>query len=86
MFSRYLYKQVDGVESGGCHADVYLPSGSGPHPVGEATSHHRSYAALYIHGGGFCTGDSSTVFIGHAKYLLDRGVCFVSIDYRLLPQ
>ena len=42
--------------------------------------------ALAIHGGAFCLGDTHHIFLGHFRYLLDRGYCVVSIEYRLAPQ
>jgi len=42
--------------------------------------------AWTIHGGGFATGDTFHIFLGHVKYLLDRGFCVISSEYRLLPQ
>ncbi len=30
--------------------------------------------------------DTHHIFMGHFRYLLDRGFCVVSTEYRLLPQ
>ncbi|ORY24493.1 Alpha/Beta hydrolase protein [Naematelia encephala] len=77
-YERHLFKSVVNNESDGCFADVYFPKVSNPsqepHPI-----------ALYYHGGGFTLGDSMHIFIGQFRYLLDRGFCVVSVEYRLAP-
>ena len=39
-----------------------------------------------MHGGAFCLGDTHHVFTEHFAYLMERGFCVVSIEYRLAPQ
>lgn len=53
--------------------DLYLPSGTGPHPV-----------ILSIHGGSWTTGDRQQGLI-NVLTQLDRGYAIVNIDYRLAP-
>lgn len=51
--------------------DIYLPKTEGPYPV-----------IIWIHGGGFLTGDKSSDF-NTIKEGLNRGYAVVSINYRL---
>ncbi|MBB4682631.1 alpha/beta hydrolase [Amycolatopsis jiangsuensis] len=51
--------------------DLYLPAGSGPHPV-----------TLWIHGGAWFLGDRADDAVLCAG-LADRGIAVASIDYRL---
>lgn len=53
--------------------DVYVPAGEGPFPT-----------ILAIHGGGFDGGNKRN-YRQHAEYFVDRGIAFVSINYRLAP-
>ncbi len=53
--------------------DVYAPAAGKNHPV-----------ALWIHGGGWHSGDKSDVG-SKPQALVDRGFVFVSINYRLWP-
>lgn len=94
-YTRHLFKPIENGETAGCHADVYLPSESiaRPYPVGVCLNQAHSMdpfltadLALAIHGGGFCTGDTHHIFMGHFRYLLERGFCVVSAEYRLAPQ
>lgn len=43
-------------------------------------------ALLYIHGGGFVTGDVETEAAGAAMLVRDLGVVVASVDYRLAPE
>jgi acetyl esterase/lipase len=53
--------------------DIYLPSaGSGPFPV-----------IIQIHGGGFATGDKSSIELTTVSNALDRGYAVVAVNYRL---
>ncbi|MEO0526155.1 MAG: alpha/beta hydrolase [Bacteroidota bacterium] len=51
--------------------DIYIPEGEGPFP-----------AVVYIHGGGFFTGDKSAGS-SYAEALVENGYVAVSINYRL---
>ena len=51
--------------------DIYVPEGIGPFPT-----------VVYIHGGGFFTGDKSAGTT-YTDYLVDNGYVAVSINYRL---
>src|ERR1700741_3065597 len=55
--------------------DAYLPDGSGPFP-----------AIIWVHGGGFVTGDKAP----YPKSLLDplvkQGFAWFSVNYRLAPK
>lgn len=55
--------------------DIYRPEIGGPVPM-----------VLYIHGGGWWSGDKQYVDSAMVRYLLDRGIGFVTINYRNLPQ
>ena len=54
--------------------DLYLPEGSGPHPV-----------AIVIHGGGWSGRDRSDME-DIAKRLANKGIAAFNINYRLAPQ
>jgi arylformamidase len=54
--------------------DVYSPAEGKNHPV-----------VFWIHGGGWQTGDKSSVQIKPQAFM-DKGFVFVSTNYRLLPQ
>ena len=53
--------------------DIYLPEGA-PEAI-----------FLYIHGGGLDHGSKKRSADVISKYLVDRGVAFVTIDYRMYP-
>src|SRR2546423_9886301 len=53
--------------------DVYAPAAGKNHPV-----------AIWIHGGGWHSGDKSDV-ASKPQAFVDRGFVFVSINYRLWP-
>lgn len=55
--------------------DIYRPDIAGPIPM-----------VLYIHGGGWWSGDKRYVDAAMVRYLLDRGIGFVTINYRNLPE
>lgn len=67
-----VYRQIAGDS---LLLDAYLQPGKGPHP-----------AAVYVHGGGFVTGDKRPC----PSYVLDnyarRGFSVFSVNYRLAPQ
>jgi arylformamidase len=54
--------------------DVYAPTGARDLPV-----------VVWIHGGGWQTGDKSSVQV-KPKAFVGKGFVFVSVNYRLLPQ
>ncbi len=68
------YRTVDGVD---LHLDVYTPKGQkGPFPV-----------VIYIHGGGWSSGDKSGgAGMTETPELLLRGYAVISINYRLAPK
>lgn len=55
--------------------DVYRPDVSGPVPM-----------VLYIHGGGWWNGDKQYIDAAQVRYLTDRGIGFVTINYRNLSE
>jgi acetyl esterase/lipase len=67
-----VYKRV-----GDCNvkADVYLPEGSGPHPV-----------VVWIHGGALIMGWRGDLLSWQRDRYLDAGCAVVAIDYRLAPE
>lgn len=65
------YKSVNGV---GITLDVYRPAGTGPFPL-----------VIWIHGGGWATGDKSVPF-SRIEGLVSAGIAVASIDYRLTSQ
>ena len=54
--------------------DIYTPAGAKNAPV-----------VFWIHGGGWQTGDKSSVQL-KPKWFMERGFVFVSTNYRLLPE
>ena len=52
--------------------DIYLPDTAGPYPV-----------IIWIHGGGYMSGDKNNGYLHLAKEGLKRGYAVVSINYRL---
>ena len=52
--------------------DIYVPNGDGPYPV-----------VLYIHGGGWVSGDKGEWDEGFIDYLFQSGIAFASMEYRL---
>ncbi len=54
-------------------ADMYLPSGAGPHP-----------AVLVIHGGGWSRGERSDMD-KYARRLVEAGYVVMNLSYRLAP-
>lgn len=54
--------------------DIWLASGDGPRPL-----------LVYIHGGGWYTGDKSQKMPDYAPFL-DQGISFAAINYRLTPE
>lgn len=55
--------------------DVYLPGGKGPFP-----------AIVWVHGGGWYTGDRSDRWISSLFPFLDDGFALVSVGYRLADE
>lgn len=74
-YTRHLFKPVPGAATGGCHADVFLPSSPKNAPI-----------AITYHGGGFVICDSQHIMSGHVGYLLSRGFAVVGLEYRMAPQ
>jgi carboxylesterase type B len=50
-----------------------------------ATSRKLLPVVFWIHGGGLIQGSEVTPFLYHPRTFTDRGVIFVSINYRLGP-
>jgi arylformamidase len=75
-FSQVSPKTLPYVENG--HArhvlDIYAPTGAKDLPV-----------VFWIHGGGWQTGDKSSVQ-EKPRYFMEKGFVFVSTNYRLLPE
>jgi alpha-L-fucosidase 2 len=55
--------------------DAYLQKGPGPHP-----------AIVYVHGGGFVSGDKTGMSKHYCDPLVAVGFSVVSLDYRLAPK
>ncbi len=99
-YSRFTFKPLMDYDTGGCRADVYLPDPHAftSCPVGAywrsrsspchrlLISSNRKRSALFFHGGAFVFGDTHVILLGHFQYLLDRGFCVVSAEYRMNPQ
>jgi acetyl esterase/lipase len=68
----YTYKTVDGCE---IQADVYQPAGDEMRPV-----------ILWIHPGGFITGNRDWVSTEQVEMYLEAGYTVVAIDHRLAPE
>ena len=72
---RGLRKRVVFDETNDLRLDAWIPSGVGPHPV-----------VVLVHGGGWEAGDRVTYIAPDARAgRVDRGLAWVSIDYRLTP-
>lgn len=56
-----------------CNLDLFLPDGSGPHPL-----------VLLFHGGGWISGDR-TSFHSEAEWFAQNGVAAACVQYRLAP-
>jgi len=67
-----IYRTVGPLE---IPADVFLPTGTGPHPV-----------VLWIHGGALIFGDRRMLPAEQRARYLRAGLAVVSIDYRLAPE
>ncbi len=63
-----VYATVDGIELA---LDLYLPVGSGPHPL-----------IIWIHGGAWVEGDKDLPFDHLARKQVERGFALASINYR----
>ncbi|ORX38843.1 Alpha/Beta hydrolase protein [Kockovaella imperatae] len=74
---RLRYKDIQGVEGGGCHLNVYLPQ--------DVTSAETLPVVMMIRGGGFWVGAAHLIPYNQVHYLLDHKVVVVSIEHRLLP-
>jgi acetyl esterase/lipase len=68
----YTYKVAENCP---IQADVYQPSGAGPHP-----------AILWIHGGALILGSRGALSPAQAATYLNAGYAIVAIDYRLAPE
>ena len=55
--------------------DVYLQKGSGPHA-----------AIVYVHGGGFVTGDKGAISRHYTDPFIEVGFSLISVNYRLAPK
>lgn len=72
------YKQVAGVDPNLLSLDHYKPTrpaGCGPAP-----------AVVYVHGGGFRSGDKANKVTNKVELFNDEGWVFVSVNYRLSPE
>ena len=63
------------VESERQKVNIYTPEGEGPFPV-----------ILWVHGGGWYTGDRSDRWLGSALPFVEQGFALVSIGYRLADE
>lgn len=61
--------------------DIYLPDPSTDHP--DTYVHGGRSIIVWIHGGGWATGDKSDAIGPKAQACTERGYIFVSINYRL---
>ena len=61
--------------SGEVPVRVYLPSGKGPFPI-----------FIFLHGGGWTTGDLDTAHATSLQIAAKTGWVIVSVDYRLAPE
>lgn len=55
--------------------DLWLPRGRGPHPL-----------VVWIHGGGFATGDKERLAVDRRERLLGAGIAVAAVNYRLTPE
>ena len=68
------YAQIAGVDPNLLSLDVYRPLGAGPFPV-----------VVFVHGGGWHTGDKGPSVHAKADWLTAQGILLVSVNYRLSP-
>lgn len=71
------YRRVDGVDPNLLSLDLYLPArpdGCGPAPL-----------VVYVHGGGFRTGDKANRIADKVALFTGEGWAFASVNYRLSP-
>lgn len=68
-----VYAHIPGVEAGFTSLDIYVPESGQDHPI-----------AIYIHGGGWVSGDKSNVGYKPEAFT-QKGYIFVSINHRLSP-
>lgn len=71
------YHQVDGIDPNLLSLDLYvpvLPEGCGPTPL-----------VVYVHGGGFATGDKANRIGDKVALFTGEGWAFASVNYRLSP-
>ena len=69
------YDAIPGVDPNLLSLDVYRPSGAGPFPV-----------VVFVHGGGWHSGDKVSTVHAKADWLAARGTMLVSVNYRLSPE
>lgn len=69
------YKTVAGTDKNLLSLDIYAPKGC-------VTS---APVMVYVHGGGWQSGDKSQNLGDKVKYFNDQGFVFVSVNYRLAP-
>lgn len=55
-------------------------------PAGQEAAQAASAALLYLHGGGFVTGDIDTEAAGAAGLVEELGIVVASVEYRLAPE
>lgn len=68
------YDRIAGVDPNLLSLDVYRPAGAGPFPI-----------VVFVHGGGWHTGDKVSAVHDKADWLTAQGILFVSVNYRLSP-
>lgn len=71
------FAATPGVEPKLQSLDLYAPSAPGPHPV-----------VVFVHGGGWRTGDKRNAAVGEEKaaFFTREGFVYVSLNYRLSPK
>ncbi|BEJ17067.1 hypothetical protein CspHIS471_0604680 [Cutaneotrichosporon sp. HIS471] len=75
-YNRYLFKPLPDTVTGGCHADVFLPT---------LEKGEKAPIAITYHGGGFVICDSQHILTRHVGYLLSKGFAVVGLEYRMAP-
>ena len=69
------YDAIEGVDPALLSLDVYRPAGAGPFPI-----------VVFVHGGGWHSGDKVSAVHAKGDWLTSRGVMLVSVNYRLSPE
>ncbi len=75
MSTTIEYKQIDGIDPKLLSLDIYYNN----------SVNNRKPIVIWVHGGGWCTGDKSNQIDNKVNLFRSMGYLFVSVNYRLSP-